>query len=116
MSWDAYHSESERLAGRAEVLLADGRCDVAAEEYRRAAEAEERAFAELAPSKSRTRGVTAVSAVSLWLKAGELERVRALGARLLGHESLPTFAQVQIREILEDVEEADLPAAAVQTR
>jgi hypothetical protein len=116
MTWDSYHSESERLAGHAEALLADGRYDVAAEEYRGAAEAEERAFAALAPSRSRTRGITAVSAVSLWLKAGDFAHVRMLGTRLLDHESLPAFAQAQIRQILEDVEEAELPAAAAQTR
>jgi hypothetical protein len=116
MSWNAYHSESERLAGRAEALLADGRYEVAADEYRGAAEAEERAFAALGPSRSRTRGITAVSAVSLWLKAGDLERVRALGARLLDREALPAFARGQIREILEDLEDAEIPAAAAQTR
>lgn len=61
-------------------------------------------MAELDAAKSRTRGITAVSALSLWLKGARLETVRARGQELLADESLPHFARVQIREILEDAE------------
>jgi hypothetical protein len=102
MSWDLHHTESERLAQEAQ-----GNGDVARarELYRRAAEAEARALVALDPAKSRTRAITAVSALSLWLKAGCLEMVETKGQELLADGSLPEFAQAQIREIVEQAAE-----------
>lgn len=100
MSWDVYHTESERLAAEAEALRACGDNPGAAELYRRAAEAEESALAAVDPTKSRTRGITGVSAVSLWHKAGQSAEVLRVGRRLLA-EPLPRFAHVQIREIVD---------------
>lgn len=104
MTWNAYHTESERLAGEAEARLARGHGVEARALYRRAAQAEERAFYALDPSKRRTRGITGVSALSLWLKAGDADEVRRLGARLLEAGPLPRFASAQIHEILDSVD------------
>ena len=100
MSWNVYHTESEKLAGEAEALRLRGNHSSAAEAYRRAAELEERALEALDPSKSRTRGITAVSALSLWDKAGNAEEVHRLAKQLLA-EPLPHFAQAQAREFLD---------------
>lgn len=100
MSWDLYHTQSEELAGEAEALRVRGDHASAAELYRRAAECEERALEALDASKSRTRGITAVSALSLWDKAGKAGEVHRLAKRLLA-EPLPHFAQAQARELLD---------------
>lgn len=100
MSWNLYHTESERLAGEAEALRLRGDHSSAAEAYRRAAQLEERALEALDPSKSRTRGITAVSALSLWDKAGRAEEVHRL-ASSSWPSRLPHFAQAQAREFLD---------------
>lgn len=101
MTWNTFHSESERLASEAEARLAHGDRASGRSLYRRAAEAEERALDALDLTKVRTRGITGVSAVSLWLKAGEPAQVTRLGERLLADETLPRFAAVQIREMVD---------------
>ena len=75
MSWAIHHSQSEELASQAEVTLKKGDRESARDLYRRAAEAEERALEALDPSKTRTLGITVVSATSLWCKAEELQQV-----------------------------------------
>lgn len=103
MSWDLYHSESERLAHEAQD---SGDAGTARGLYRGAAEAEERALVALDPAKSRTRGITAVSALALWLKAECLDVVTARGEELVADDSLPHFAREQIREILDQAAES----------
>jgi hypothetical protein len=106
MSWDLHHSESEALAGEAEALRARGDHLAALEMYRRAAQAEEAALAALDPAKSRTRGITAVSALSLWHKAGSRADVLRLGTQLLAGP-LPHFAEAQVREIMDAASRAN---------
>ena len=65
MRWDEHHSASERLATDAERAARSGDRAAAEELYRRAAEAEAAALDDVGREKSRTRGVTAVSAVAL---------------------------------------------------
>lgn len=101
MSWDRHHTDSERLAQAAQAATDEqGARDL----YCRAAEAEARALLALDPAKSRTRGITAVSALSLWLKGAEYGTVRARGDEFLQDASLPHFAKVQIRELVEAAE------------
>lgn len=114
MSWDLYHSESEKLAGEAEALRLRGDHASAAEAYRRAAELEERALTALDSSKPRTRGITAVSALSLWDKAGNAGEVHRLAKQLLA-EPLPHFALAQAREFL-DVQAVETDADAHEHR
>jgi hypothetical protein len=100
MSWDEHHSHSERLAAGAERTARSGNRAAAEDLYRQAAEAEARALDDVGPEKSRTRGVTAVSAVALWYKAHDLLSAEQLAHRCLASGDLPGFAQSQIRELL----------------
>lgn len=100
MSWDEHHSASERLAAEAERAARLGDRAAAEELYRQAAKAEAAALDDVGREKSRTRGVTAVSAVALWYKAHDLTRAERLAHRCLATGDLPGFAQSQIRELL----------------
>ena len=81
MSWIEHHENSERLASQAQVAAREGRRDDALALYARAADAEDRAIADLDPSKTRTLGISAVSAASLHYKANRLDRAMAVAVR-----------------------------------
>jgi amino acid adenylation domain-containing protein len=112
MTWDAHHTESERLAGDAELMLSRGQAEAARALYRRAARAEAAALAHVDAARTRTAGITAVSALSLWYKAGDLAEVWRTGHRLLAEMPLPEFAREQIRGILARVEQ---PLSGMET-
>ena len=80
MSWAAHHTESERLAGAAHAALRTGDVAQAERLYLAAGKAEQAAFEALEPSKQRTRGITAVSAVSLFYKGQDTRQRRRLPA------------------------------------
>ncbi len=100
MSWIEHHENSERLASQAQVTAREGRRDDALALYARAADAEDRALADLDPSKTRTLGLSAVSAASLHYKANRLGRAEAVALRWLEFKELPTFAKVQLESLL----------------
>lgn len=100
MSWDQYHSRSERLAAEGERVARSGDRTSAEDFYRQAAEAEAQALDHADPEKLRTRGITAVSAIALWYKAHQLPKAEQFAHRILGAGDLPEFAQSQIRELL----------------
>lgn len=100
MTWDQYHSRSERLATEGELAARTGDRATAEELYRKAAEAETEALDQVSPDKRRTRGITSVSAIALWYKGHELLQAEQLAHRCLGGGDLPEFAQAQIRELL----------------
>lgn len=112
MSWDLYHSESERFASAAEIESKQGNNDRAVELYRLAAEAEARALNEVDPKKARTLGVTAVSVAALYYKAGDPEAARSTAQRCLSNDSLPDFASEQLKNILQQIDDdlANKPA------
>ena len=83
MTWAEHHAESERLAIEAQLALKARNSLQAINLYRQAAEAERRALDQIDVSKVRTRGVTAVSAVALWFKAGEYEYAEQLAHLML---------------------------------
>jgi hypothetical protein len=103
MTWLEYHRESERLAAEAETATRRGDTDQARELYKEAAEAEELALQDLEPSKSRTLGISAVSAVSLYFKASTLAAAESVAYRLLTSEHLPEFAADQLRGLLQSI-------------
>ena len=103
MSWIEHHERSERLASQAQVAAREGRRDEAQALYARAADAEENAIADLDPSKARTLGISAVSAVSLHYKANQLARAESVAVRWLGFEALPAFARDQLRLLLQTI-------------
>ena len=105
------HEVSARLAAEAEAALHDGRKDEAACLYTKAAEAEDKAVADLDPSSKRTFGITTVSAVSLRFKAARyacddatranrFARAEEAAQAWLDHRGLPAFAEDQLRSLL----------------
>lgn len=111
MSWIEHHEHSERLASQAQVAMRAGRRDEALELYAVAADAEERAVAALDRSKTRTLGISAVSAAAFHYKAHQLARAEEVAIRCLGFGELPSFARDQLRLLLQSIwDEADHPA------
>lgn len=103
MSWLEHHRNSELLASEAEIASHQGNDNRARELYKKAAEAEENALQEVGHDQRRTYGITAVSAVSLYLKAAERQAARDLALRCLGSKRLPDFAQPQMNDLLDGI-------------
>lgn len=103
MSWIEHHKISEDLAAQAQTALSDGRKEDALALYARAALAEAKALANLDTSKTRTLGISAVSAASLYYKATELDNAEEVAVRWLNFESLPAFAKDQLRSLLQTI-------------
>ena len=103
MSWIEHHESSERFASQAEMAVRENRRDEALALYARAADAEERAIADLDRSKTRTFGVSAVSAAALHYKANRLESAEQAAIRWLGFDRLPAFARDQLRLLLQSI-------------
>lgn len=90
-----HHAAMELLA-HAELLEDDA--SAAHELLRAAAEVEQRVADRVPEDRARTRGVLRVSAVSIWLRAGEAARAGALAARYLAEPIGPGFAR-ELREL-----------------
>ena len=103
MSWLEFHRQSERLASEAEIASRQQDNQLARHLYLSAAQAEEKALLEVEIEKSRTYGITAVSAVSLYFKASEWQLARSLAHRCLGTEHLPAFAYPQLDDLLDSI-------------
>lgn len=104
MSWVEAHKRSEELASTAHEAMRRGDRAVAESLFRQAANAEEQALLQLnAVEKPRTFGVTAVSAVALWYKAGDLSAAEAIAYQVLAHTHLQQFAVSQLRTLLQSV-------------
>lgn len=103
MTWADWHRRSEELASEGFIATRTGNADRAAVLYAQAADAEERALRELDPSKTRTLGVTAISAVSLWFKAREYQRAEQLAFSMLGNRKLPGFATADLRNLVQAI-------------
>ncbi len=103
MSWIEHHEVSERLASQAEAASREGRREDARALYAQAADAEDQALANLDVSKTRTLGISAVSAASLYYKAASFARAEEVAARWLGFDSLPVFAREQLRLLLQSI-------------
>ena len=104
MSWRSEHRKSEEAASEAELALRQNDRARAEQLYGQAAEAEERALAAVEPGKPRTYGITAVSAVSLYWKAGRNKEARQLGRQCLASGRLPGFAVRAIEATLGEIE------------
>jgi len=103
MTWAEHHAESERLAIEAQLALKARNSLQAINLYRQAAEAERRALDQIDVSKVRTRGVTAVSAVALWFKAGEYEYAEQLAHLMLADTHMPDFARGDLRDLVQAI-------------
>lgn len=103
MSWAEHHSESERLASAAHEAMRKGDAASAEDLYVAAAKAEKAAFDTLDFAKQRTRGITAVSAVSLFYKGKDYAMSQSFACHCLADSDLPAFAVSQIQNLLQTV-------------
>ncbi|MBU2793660.1 MULTISPECIES: hypothetical protein [Acidithiobacillus] len=103
MTWAELHTESERLAIEAQLALRVRSTEHAIDLYRQAAEIEQRALEQIDVSKVRTRGITAVSSVALWFKAGVYERAEQLAHLMLADSHIPDFARVDLRDLIQAI-------------
>jgi hypothetical protein len=103
VSWAQYHTISESLAAEAEVAYRAHRFDDAVSLYGKAAAAEEEALKALDPSKVRTIGITAVSAISLWFKGRQYKAAENLAHSMLTSANLPAFAVAELRSTLQAI-------------
>lgn len=103
MSWILHHSQSEQYAKLAEEALREHNNARAIELYRLAASSEILALKALEPTKTRTIGITAVSAASLLYKAQEFRSSEQLAYQWLITDLLPTFAVRQLQELLQAI-------------
>ena len=115
MSWMTHHKLSERLASEAQVASLQGRATEARELYAQAADAEDKALADLDRSKIRTAGISAVSAASLYYKAADLVRAEEVAATWLGVGWLPDFAKAQLRSLLQSIRTDDQAPTATES-
>lgn len=103
MTWAELHSESERLAIEAQFAMRARNAGQAIELYKRAAEIERQALDLLDVSKTRTRGITVVSAVALWFKAGEYALAEQLAHSMLADPHIPDFAREDLRNLVQAI-------------
>jgi hypothetical protein len=103
MSWADHHKASEAAAIEAEQKFRSGNADEAMRLYASAAELEQQALADLDSSKTRTKGITAVSAVSLWYKAAAYERAEQLAYTMLADPTIAPFARADLRNLVQAI-------------
>ena len=103
MSWADFHKASEAAAIEAEQAFRARNTSQAVLLYAQAADLEQQALAALDATKARTRGITAVSAVSLWYKAVAYERAEQLAHSMLADPSVPEFARTDLRNLVQAI-------------
>jgi hypothetical protein len=103
MDWYTFHKSSEQEAESAHTALREGRRSEAEDLFRKAAAAEEDALSKLDPTKLRTFGITAVSAVSLWYKGKDFHRALLLAYRCLADSALTELAREQLDELVQAI-------------
>ena len=101
MTWIEHHRTSETRASEAEGYWRLGHREDARALYASAAVSEEQALGDLDLSKARTYGITAVSAASLYFKAGQLDSAERIAMASMAFDQLPAFARHQLRHILQ---------------
>lgn len=102
MSWSKWHAESEGLASQAELEIRRRDLVAARALYAKAAEAENQALLAIDPGKPRTLGITAVSAASLWFKAGAFKKSAQLCHLMLSGD-MPDFASAQLQALVQAI-------------
>ena len=101
MTWIEKHRESEEFAAQAESRIRMGRAEEARHLYLAAAEAEAVALLQIPSDKCRTLGITAVSTVSLFFKAGEPNKAELSALTSLANEGIPLFAREELQGIVQ---------------
>jgi hypothetical protein len=100
MTWLAHHKLSEAFAQLAEAALCQQNPQQAQIFY---AQAELLALADLDPTKTRTLGITVISAVALGDKAQAFHQAEQIAYQWLATDSLPPFAVQSLRELPLDI-------------
>ena len=109
MTWIEHHRESEQYASEAEIYARLGDEPNALAMYKKAAAAEKKALQEVnTTEKSRTYGITALSAVALYYKAKELDVARRLAHQCLSVEQLSESVSREIEDILDSIKMRDI--------
>src|SRR5271157_3002134 len=103
MSWATDHNQAMRIAEAAHDAHKSGDYIRARTLFADAAKLEEQALRNLGPNQTRTLGITAISATSLWLKSREYSRTEQLAFYLMSLANLPEFALKELRTILQTV-------------
>ncbi len=103
MTWLEHHKLSEASAQLAEAALRQQNSQQAQTFYAQAAQAELLALADLDRTKTRTLGITVVSAVALSYKAQAFHQAEQIAYQWLATDSLPPFAVQSLRELLLDI-------------
>ena len=103
MSWSSLHRQSETLASDAHDALGRGDVERAKELFDAAARAEQHALRAVASDRPRTLGITAVSAVALWYKAGKLQEAEELAHQAAVMKNMPPFAVDELRGFLQAI-------------
>ena len=109
------HRQVEELTAQAERLDAAGDRAGATQLYLQAAERESHVYEGVPRSRPRTRGIIAVSVVSLLWRAGAHAEVVRMGQKYLTEPELPAFARAQIGDLLVNRDPAQPPTATPVT-
>jgi hypothetical protein len=105
------HRQAELLMGRADQMSVEGRLPESADLNRQAAELEAEVFGMVPVDRPKTRGVTAVSSVALYRKAGALNEAIQQAESFLECDELPEFARLDLEEMVEEMR-AEIEAGA----
>jgi hypothetical protein len=89
LNWDHYHSLSESFANTADSHKRLGKYEEALSSYLMAAQWEIVALNILPPEKTRTIGITLISAVSLLIKAGQSDWAKDLSLVWIQNDRVP---------------------------
>ena len=91
----------QELASAAHEALRRGEQAQALSLFAAAARAEEQAFSEVDPGRTRTKAILAISATSLWYKAGDLKAAEQFAHQASTIPNLPAFARNELRDLLQ---------------
>lgn len=103
MSWKAHHQESERIAWEADAAKRDGKDVLAQTLYRRAAEEERKALADLDPTKRRTFGITTVGIASLYFQGNLLDEAEQAACEFITSDLNSDFGRNELRTLLASI-------------
>jgi hypothetical protein len=105
------HREAELMMGLADQARAQSRPLDAVRFSRQAAELEAQVFDLLPLDRPKTRGITAISSVALYRRAGDLDQAIRQAQNFLAPDDLPEFARLDLEEMIEEMQ-AELDAGA----
>jgi hypothetical protein len=106
------HRAVMALDDEAQLLDLAGKHEAAREKLEQAAELEERCADAIGVGEPRSRGILRVSAVSLWMQAGRLDRAESAARRYLAEALLPGFHR-ELSDLLARIAECRAESATV---